>query len=159
MSKNPSPASPNNEELLFEYDQLRTEIIHNSTLTTQITAGILTLGAALMAIAFSEIITNLAAKGFLLLVLIPLIAAIGMWQTLDRSRSTYVIASYLRIFIEPLLKNVRWETRLHEFRKHSKGINPSSQLGEFTNYQLLTYLFLLLINFILVHRQALEFGL
>lgn len=143
-----SPINLPSEELLFEYDQLRKEILHNDTLTIQILGGIVLLAGALMSVAFSEAVTDLWVKGFLFF-LVQLIACIGVWQTIDRGRSTYVIASYLRIFVEPKVKDPQWETRLHEFRKRSAKIDTSQKYGEFINYQMLTYLFLIIINFFL----------
>ncbi len=46
-----------------------------------------------------------------------LIALIAMLQSLERSVNTFRIAAYIRVFIEPELPAVQWETRLHQMRK------------------------------------------
>lgn len=43
-----------------------------------------------------------------------------MLQTINRDLSIAALSSYMRVFIEPHLKHVRWETRLQEFRKQSR---------------------------------------
>jgi hypothetical protein len=149
------PITLPNEGLLFEYDQLRKEILHNDTLTIQILGGIALLAGILMSAAFRNEVPNLWVKGFLFF-LVQLIACIGVWQTVDRGRSTYVIASYLRIFVEPQVKDPQWETRLHEFRKRSVKIDTLQKYGDFINYQMLTYLFLIIINFLLGVAHAIN---
>jgi hypothetical protein len=84
----------------------------------------------------------------LLFLLSQVIASIGLWQTVQRTHTSFLIASYLRIFIEPRTTGLRWESRLKEFRKRIPATSFSLRFGEFFIYQLLTYLFLIAITFL-----------
>jgi hypothetical protein len=140
-------ASPSADERMFEYDQLRKEILHNDTLTMQILGGVVVVASALMSVAFGINVQNLLIKG-LLFFFAEIIAIIGLGQTIDRERSTFIIASYLRTFIEPNTTGIKWESRLREFRTRSHAKSALPSYGEFINYQRFTYLFLIAINFL-----------
>lgn len=141
-------AIPSADELRFEYDQLRKEILHNDRLTMQIFLGVIALLSALMSVTFGIHVQSLLIKGFLFLFAM-IIGFIGLDQTIDRERSTFIIASYLRMFIEPNTTGIKWEGRLKEFRarSHAKSVIPS--FGEFINYLSFTYSILIIINFLL----------
>lgn len=141
-------AIPSADELRFEYDQLRKEILHNDRLTMQIFLGVIALLSALMSVTFGIHVQNLWIKDFLFLFAM-IIGFIGLDQTIDRERSTFIIASYLRMFIEPNTTGIKWEGRLKKFRErsHAKSVIPS--YGEFINYLSFTYPILIIINFVL----------
>ena len=131
------------DELRFEYDQLRKEILHNDVLSTQVLAGVLTLGGVLMGFAFTKDVKNLD-RVFLFVVVIFL-ATLGLWQKVDRERGTARIACYLRLFIENNVQGVNWETRLDLARKSQ--VPSKARYGEF--YAFHAYLILISASFLL----------
>jgi len=144
----PTKNIPSLEELMFEYDQLRREILQNDTQSIQILAGVVLLVSALTTIAFGGGVPSLLVKGILFL-LAQVIACIGLWQTVQRTHTGFMIASYLRTFVEPKTAGLKWESRLKNFRRHIPTTSFSLRFGEFFIYQLLTYLFLIIVNFLL----------
>lgn len=143
-------AEKKTEELLFEYEELRKEILSNFTLGIQILGGTVTFVAVIMTLGFSEAIKSYLARAALFFVG-EAIAFIGLNQTMSLAHSTFQIASYLRVFTEPELKYVRWETRLHEFRHNLKNIPYEEHTGS-VRY---TYAFIIIVNFILASTFAL----
>ena len=130
-------------ELLFEYDQLRKEILGNFTLGVQILGGTVTFVAVIMILGFSDAVKSYLAKAALFFVG-ESIAFIGMLQTLSLAHSTFRIASYLRVFTEVELEGVKWEGRLHEFRRVEN--QPYKEVTGSVRY---TYAFIVIVNFIL----------
>lgn len=131
-------------ELMFEYEQLRQEILQNDVLTLQILGATVLLVGTIMGIAFSEAVKSFAVKGVLFF-MADVVALVGMLQHTDRGRSSFLIASYLRIFTEDKMRNVQWETRLSKFRKYSHGRG----YGKFISDQLWAYVFIVVANFAL----------
>jgi hypothetical protein len=125
----------NLKELLFQYEKLREEILHNDTLAFQILGATIVVVSTIFGIAFSQAVFTAKGRGFLFAVA-DAVAIIGMFQGVDRQRSTFLIASYLRHFIEPQMSHVRWETRLLRFR-HLAG--RKSGYGATLGYELITY--------------------
>lgn len=105
----------NEDDLRFEYDQLRKEILQNDQMTLQIMAFVLTAVGAILAIAFSDQQMLPPTKAILLL-LAAFIALVGMNLETERVYVMYIIGSYIKTFIEPQSKSLRWETRLTLFR-------------------------------------------
>jgi hypothetical protein len=138
--------APSSEELISEYEHLREEILHDDAITIQILGGIVLLTTALISVAFSTSIQSLLVKGILFF-LAQLIACIGLWQTVHRGYSTFMIASYLRTFVEPKTTGLKWESRLKRFRNRINVIVPLRSYGELANYQVFTYIFLIAISF------------
>lgn len=122
------------EDLRIEYNLLRTEILHNDTLVLQILGAILVLIGTAFTVAFSGLIDEPIVRG-VILVSTAAIALVGMSQGIDRARGSFLIASYLRIFVEPELPALRWETRLAIYRKRT----PRVGFGKFINYQMWVY--------------------
>ncbi len=147
MEDKPTQNSPPLEELLFEYDHLRREILQQDIQSIQVLAGVVLLASALMTIAFGVAVSNLLVKGLLFL-LVQAVVCIGLWQTLQRAYTSLTIASYLRTFIEPKTAGLKWESRLKNYRRRAQVTFRHLRLGEFFNY-LLIYLFLILVNFLL----------
>jgi hypothetical protein len=139
-----SEPSGSSTELMFEYDQLRKEILHNDELTVRIMQATIALAGAATTVAFSEAITADLAKALLFL-MGEVISFIGLWQTIDRSRTTFVLASYIRTFIEPRTGTLKYETRLHRFRSHQPRVGYRNILG----YQVTTYGAIILFNYLL----------
>jgi hypothetical protein len=135
------------EELLFEYDQLRREILQQDIQSIQVVAGVLVLVSALMTVAFRVAVSNLLVKGLLFL-LAQVIVCIGLWQTVQRAYISLRIASYLRTFIEPKTAGLKWENRLRNFRGRAQLTFRHLRPGEFFTY-LLIYLCLIIVNFLL----------
>ena len=131
-------------ELLFEYEQLRKEILGNFTLELQILGGTVTFVAVIMTLGFSEALKSPLAKAALFFVG-EAIAFIGLMQTMGLAHSTFQIASYLRVFTETELKYVKWETRLHKFRNSLENL-PYEEMAGVVRY---TYAFIILTDFIL----------
>lgn len=149
MSSNTGGQTAKERELLFEYDQLRKEILENFTLGVQILGGTVTFVAVIMTLGFSGAVKSYSAKAALFFVG-ESIAFIGMLQTLSLARSTFRIASYLRVFTEVGLDFVKWETRLRAFRRL-----PNQSYKEVTNSVRYTYAFIVIVNFILGSAFAL----
>jgi hypothetical protein len=138
------------KQLLFEYDQLRKEILVNHTLELQILGGTVTFVAVIMTLGFSVAVKNYLAKAALFFVG-ETIAFIGLMQTLGLAHSTFQIASYLRIFTEAELSSPKWETRLHEFRRNL-GRLPYEELTGSLRY---TYVFIIVMSYFLASSHAL----
>lgn len=130
-------------ELMFEYDQLRKEIMHNDTLSLQILGATIIFSTAIIGFISSPTIQKEWLKGTLCF--IPFcISFISLWASIDRARSTYAIASYLRVFTERELKAARWETRLARLR----DIAPKLGRSKFVNYQFSIYILFIAINYL-----------
>jgi len=134
------------EELMFEYDQLRREILQQDAQSIQVLVGVILLVSGLTTIAFGVAVSSLLVKGILFL-LVQVIVCIGLWQTVQRAYISLTIASYLRTFVEPNTAELKWESRLKKYRRHSTATFPHLRFGEFLNY-LLIYIFLILANFL-----------
>jgi len=139
--------SPTLEELMFEYDHLRREILQQDIQSIQVVVGVILLVSALMTIAFGVAVSSLLVKGLLFL-LVQVIVCIGLWQTIQRAYTSLTIASYLRTFVEPKTVGLKWESRLQNFRNRAQITFRHLRVGEFFNY-LLIYLFLIIVNFLL----------
>lgn len=131
-------------ELTFEYDQLRKEILQNDTLTLQILTIILLLSSALMGFAFSQQLSNGGKSA--LFFLVEVVALIGLYQNTEIIKSTYIIASYIRTFIEPQTSEIKWETRLLQFFKESSDYKKG---GSLITHQRLVYTIIIFVNFCL----------
>src|SRR5258708_7881689 len=136
-------------ELLFEYGELRKEILNNFTLGIQTLGDTVTFVAVIMTLGFSVAIKSYLARAALFFVG-EAIAFIGLNQTMNIANSTFQIASYLRVFNETELKHVRWETRLHQFRTNLKAV-PYEEHTSSVRY---TYAFMILVNYILAAACA-----
>ena len=130
------------EELLFEYDQLRKEILQNDTLTMQIFGATVLLAGTIITIT-SSLQINLTLSGALIFV-VWLVTVIALHQAVDRGRSSFVIASYLRLFVEEKLDGIKWETRLALFR----GISRQHGYNSILTGQLWTYNLILVATFL-----------
>lgn len=107
------------EELRFMYDQLRREILNNSTVSMQMLAGLLAVAGILTGFALDPKITNVGIK-VVLLFFVWLIARLGMSFAQDRARSTGSIAAYLRLHVETRISTLSWETHLFALREDRK---------------------------------------
>jgi hypothetical protein len=109
------------KELMFEYDQLRKEILQNDVLAIQISGGVFLVVSALMGFALTREGVDNLTKGSLFIVA-GLAAIYGLFQTTWRVKNTRIIASYLRVYVEPKTAYLRWETRLFRYiRDPQKG--------------------------------------
>jgi UDP-N-acetylmuramyl pentapeptide phosphotransferase/UDP-N-acetylglucosamine-1-phosphate transferase len=88
------------EELMFKYEQLRKEILQNHTLTLQVMGGVLVIASALVTYILTKEYISTQLKAFLFL-LLGVVASLGLLQDIYPVGSTYVIASYIKNFIEP----------------------------------------------------------
>jgi hypothetical protein len=123
-----------NDDLKFEYEQLRKEILLHNTLTMQWFGAVLVLVGTILSITLSNIVPLPLMKAGLLF-FAWLVAILGMANSMDRGRSTHLIASYLRTFIEPQA-TIKWETRLHQLRQ----TQPRHGYTSFVILQLRTYI-------------------
>ena len=100
-----------------------------------------------MIVTFGITTQSLLIKGIMFLFAM-LIGLIGLDQTIARERNTFIIASYLRTFIEPNTTGIKWEGRLQKFRErsHTKSVIPRSE--KFVNFLWFTYPSLIIINFL-----------
>lgn len=149
MSSGADIQTEKQRELLFEYEQLRKEILANFSLGVQILGGTVTFVAVIMTLGFSEAVKSNLAKAALFFVA-ESISFIGMLQTLSLAHSTFRIASYLRVFTEAELEGIKWETRLHDFR----GVE-NQPYREVTGSVRYTYAFVVIVNFVLGSAFAL----
>lgn len=135
----------NLQELLFEYEQLRKEILQNETIALQIMGAMAVLVTAILGAVFSQANQDTIGEGFLVYVA-TIVTLIGISQIIDRWRSIFRTASYLRTFDESRLKLVRWETRLLRLRvlsPHDEGYGLTS------GYQLATFAVLAVVTYVL----------
>ena len=105
------------EELLFEYGELRKEILQNDILTSEILQRTIIATGAVAGFAFSQNF-DLRLKA-ILFIFTAIVCLIGISQNIDRLRSTNVIASYIKTYIEPQI-HVSWETKLAKFRNKAQ---------------------------------------
>lgn len=141
----PSTTKPDSliDQLIFEYDQLRKETLQTDVITLQILAGVLVITTALMSLAFSDKISPNELKSTLFF-MTEIVGFIGLLQNTDRVKSTIIIASYIKNFIEPII-NVKWETRLHRFR----SLRPKDMSMNMMTQQRLVYMVIIFANFAL----------
>ena len=135
----------NLQELLFEHEQLRKEILQNETIALQIMGATAVLVTAILGAVFSQANQEIIGEGFLVYVA-TFVTLFGLNQIIYRWRSIFRTASYLRTFDESRLKLVRWETRLLRLRvlaPHDEGYGLAS------GYQLVTFAFLAVVTYVL----------
>jgi hypothetical protein len=142
--------SNESEEIMFMYDKLRTEIMHNDLMAIQTLGGILVIITAALGFAVNGSNSALFKIGTLSGSIFLLLA--GMKQTLSRVRGTFLIASYIRRYLEPHTKHIWWELRLKEFRL----INEKSDYFPLSN--ILTTYSLLAIGVVLLTFKYLLFS-
>lgn len=140
---NSETKSDSSEELRFLYDKLRTEINNNDALVMQLLNVTLVLVAAAMGFGLHEKTPN-SLRPVIFFGAISILY-MSMRQTIERMRGTFLIASYMRTFIEKKTEHIRWEVRLKEFRIAS----PKYGYQRFNTF-LLIYVLLALINLILI---------
>lgn len=111
------PAS--DEDLRFQYDKLRTEILNNDTLAVQLLGVTVLLVTAAMGFGLH----SATPQPFRTMVFLAAICMLfmSMLQTIERMRGTFLIASYMRTFLEQKTEHIKWETRLKKFRELSPG--------------------------------------
>ncbi|MDQ5822939.1 MAG: hypothetical protein M3441_01865 [Chloroflexota bacterium] len=143
------PGSATPEDIRFEYEQIRNEIVANIRETLQVLGGTLVFSGALMSVALSQIITNPGMRTFVFIAA-GVINLLGTAQTFDRGRVVFLNASYLRVFIEAKWGAPKWETRLGTFRR----IDPTHGFGSFVLHQLIIYALLAAVNTILAFYFA-----
>lgn len=152
------------DDLLFEYQQLREEILQNNILVHQTLVGVLLIVGAIM--GFATEVTEVSFAKALLFLIAACISSIGLVQTAHIRMSTHVIGAYLRIFIEPNV-SVKWETNLHKLRNmRSTGPQTHPRMAwlqrlplldppakgehlEFLQHHVAVYLFLVLVSALL----------
>lgn len=128
------PAWQDTQEKRFVYDQLRQEILQNETHTLTILALTLAAVAALLKLAMDAWPSN-AIACVSSLVIIQIVLLIASIQSLYKENSTFIIASYLRTFVEPGPTDIKWETRLAAFRIRRMGGHTRAPLAtSFTIY-------------------------
>lgn len=125
--------SSDESDTTLEYKSLRNEIAHNDTSGLQLFAASLIIVAAIMGFALKGSASPLLKIGSFCAIVG--IVCIIIRQTIDRIRMTFIIAAYLRYFVEPKLKDVKWETRLNVFRKIAPKIAFDRQNNMLTIYK------------------------
>jgi hypothetical protein len=107
-------------------------------------AGVVVLVSALITIAFNKEVPSPLVKCILFL-LAQVIACIGLRQTVGRAFTVYLIASYLRIFVEPKTAGLKWQSRLKIFREGKPDILKFRHY----EFELSAYLLLIIFSFFL----------
>lgn len=108
------------KQLIFQYEQLRKEILQNDTSSLQILGAVSLLVGAIVTVAFASGVQP-QTRGLLLLSANALVV-VGHSQRISLLERTNRIATYLRIFVEPHLDHVKWESRMARFaypRRHT----------------------------------------
>jgi hypothetical protein len=136
------------EELRFAYDQLRKEILHNDVITIQILGFFIVFTGVVIGFSSSASLEHAFFMKAALFFSAECITFIGLLQGIDRGRSTCIMGSYLRVFVEPYMRHMRWEIRLQEFRRRNRLLGFFSY-GGFTEYQMLFYTSLISIDLFL----------
>ena len=101
------------QQLIFIYDKLRSEILQNDGSNLQQLNYVLVAIGAIMSFSFK--VENITLKLMLLCLNIG-ISYMALTSAMQRIRGTFMIASYLRHVIEPKLKCIQWETDLNYLR-------------------------------------------
>jgi hypothetical protein len=135
------------KELMFEYDQLRREILQNDVMAIQISGGVFLIVSALMGFALTREGVDNLIKGSLFIVA-GIAAIYGLFQTTWRVKNTRIIASYLRVHVEPHTSYLRWETRL---LRHIRNPQEGKGIALLTN-QGYIYTPLIVVNYLLACR-------
>lgn len=107
------------EELRFEYEQRRKELLANDTLVLQIFWAAVVATSAIGSLTISNAINSNTLKGVACFIA-WLVVLMSIYQIIDREQSVFIIASYLRIFVESETTYMKWDTRLLEFRNEQK---------------------------------------
>lgn len=135
----------NSEELLFEYGELRKEILQNDTLILQIMSVILSLVGLLMGFAITQTQDTIIQS--IIFLVCCLLSCFGVYHSTDRMKNTQRISAYLRAFIEPKLSGIKWEQRLAVYRsfRNPSRLNPLEYF-KFMTDQRFIYVTIILIN-------------
>jgi hypothetical protein len=130
-------------------EQLHGTIVQNYTRSLQILGATLLIVSAVMGFVFSQDPHSVRGKAVLFLGAEAL-AIVGLMQSVDRVRSTSTMAAYLRVFVEPLLTHVKWESRLLEFRNRRFGRGARG----FALGQWMVYVVLIGVNWLLTNDDG-----
>lgn len=130
------------QELRFEYEQIRGEALQNDKHILHILGATVLLTSTIVTVTFSAAIPSYTLKGIVCFVA-WLITLIGIVQIIDRVQTTIIIASYLRIILEPQLMNIRWETNHSKFRESKHIRNKRLGFSLATNQLITLYLILI----------------
>lgn len=120
-------------ELRFIYEKLREEILQNDSSVLQILGFTLVIISATMGFTFKESTKDI----FKVVAIAGLtgVIALSTIQTIRKLNRTYVIASYLKKFIEPKCKAIKWETHLSLYRQKVSGTLNHQQSSALISYQ------------------------
>ena len=129
------------DELRFMFEQLHGTIVQNYAQSLQILGATITVAVALMGFAFSRETDEPRQKAALFFGA-EVLAIFGLLLSVDRARSIHTMAAYLRVFVEPLLTHVKWESRLLQFRR--QGFLRGT--GGFTLGQWVVYVAVVVVN-------------
>ncbi|MGC9320347.1 MAG: hypothetical protein ACP5KN_20105 [Armatimonadota bacterium] len=100
-----------NEGALREYEQLRTELLHADRLVLEVLS--ITVGAWCLILGQGV----LAQEPLIFILPLPLLS-IAQRYAADKRWCIWVIASYLKHYIEVPGSGIHWETRLHQMRTY-----------------------------------------
>lgn len=128
--------------LQFEYDQLRKEILQNQNLGLVILGVTVTFVGTVITVATNSNIVPLSPfTRSIIFFVSAIITYIAMVQSVSLVSTTFMIASYMRIFTERQMQYVRWETRINKLRSTNK--HPYEPFG---TYQRWFYVIIVLIT-------------
>lgn len=143
----------NQDRLMQLFTHLRTDIASVDSRNNQFLTLIVTATGIILTIGFNQ--GNPERPWIFLCVYVFLIPAYNILY--GNRRHVWRISTYLRVFVEPNLAEVKWETRLDQLRKITKEIKyPKLSSGiSFNEYRLVSGLSLiiflaLLVNYILI---------
>lgn len=139
------------EELTAEYSNLRAGIVETDERAIQISNFVIIFTGALAGFATSQLFfASQSQADYLvkttLFIFMEIFAFIGLAQLIDRFAWTFVITSYIKTFIEPQTRNIKWETRLKIYREDDKKALKGKEPGFFI-YQRLTFFIIIITDY------------
>ena len=110
-------------QMLKEYEHLRSEISQSGNISTQILSGFLGLTGVMLGFAFKA--SPNPQQMIAILIIISGFGFIGLWFTYTRHHGVLIAATYIRRILERDLPGIRWESTLNELSQKEKKKIPS----------------------------------
>lgn len=130
-------------ELVEIYKELKTEISDFSKINVQLVIATITATGVILSVGFnSNVPVDLYIFFFTFLFIIPISNMV-----IGNRKNIWRISTYMRVFIEPNLHQIRWETRLHEQKRLIKKKDKwDVLLSKFVSSEILVFSLLSIVS-------------
>lgn len=125
-------------QMLKEYEHLRSEISQSKNISTQTLSGFLGLAGLMLGFVFNA--NNKPQQMSVIFIVISVLGLIGLWFTYTRRQGVLIAANYIRTVLEKDLSGIRWESKLHTLQEEEKKKIPSLLASHGVIYSFITLL-------------------